>query len=88
MPTVPITPTWPDSVVRTSASAPGSMTSISGTGNSSRSTSSAAADAVLQATTMALAWWSVTRLQAISLANSRTSACGRGPYGYLAVSPT
>ena len=79
MPTVPMTPTLPLRLAFTSARAPGATTSITGTGSSASSSSSAAAEAVLQATTMAFTSWSFTRLHASWCANSRTSACGRGP---------
>ena len=68
MPTVPITPTLPVLVVVTSAFAPGAITSITGTGSSWRRSSSPAAVAVLQATTIAFASKSSTRLQASSWA--------------------
>ena len=68
VPTVPITPTRPDTVAVTNALAPGSITSITGTGSSSRSSSSPAAVAVLQATTTAFTPKSLTRLHASSLA--------------------
>ena len=81
VPTVPMTPALPLRVARTSASAPGSTTSITGTGSSAFRSSSAAADAVLHATTTAFTSNSFTKLQAIWRANSRTSSWGRGPYG-------
>jgi hypothetical protein len=55
VPTVPITATRPVVVAWTSALAPGRTTSMIGTGNSSRRSSSPAAVAVLQATTIAFA---------------------------------
>ena len=64
VPTVPMTPTSPLRVVLTNASAPGSTTSMTGTGSSASSSSMAAADAVLQATTTAFTSNSLTRLQA------------------------
>jgi len=76
-----MTPTLPVRLAFTSARAPGATTSTTGTGNSASSSSSAAADAVLHATTMAFTSKSSTRLHAIWWANSRTSDCGRGPYG-------
>ncbi|MEJ7719817.1 MAG: hypothetical protein WKF58_04970 [Ilumatobacteraceae bacterium] len=79
MPTVPITPARPVAVARTSASAPGAMTSRIGTGIVARSSSSPAAAAVLQATMTTLAPCSSTRLRANSSANLRTSSAGRGP---------
>ena len=81
VPTVPMTPASPLRVASTNAFAPGSTTSITGTGSSAFKSSSAAADAVLQATTTAFTSKSFTRLHANWRANSRTSACGRGPYG-------
>ena len=81
VPTVPITPTRPDRVACTSARAPGSITPSTGTGSSAASSPSPAAAAVLQATITALASKSFTRLHASSRANTRTSSCGRGPYG-------
>ena len=52
VPTVPITPTLPLCVTRTSARAPGSTTPITGTGKVLANTSRATAAAVLQATTI------------------------------------
>ena len=69
VPTVPMTPTSPLRVACTSALAPGSTTSMTGTGSSAFRSSSAAAEAVLHATTMAFTSKSFTRLQASSRAN-------------------
>ena len=61
VPTVPITPTWPLRVADTSDRTPGSITPTTGTSNSACRSASAAADAVLQATTTIFTSWSSTR---------------------------
>ena len=65
VPTVPITPTRPLRVASTSDRAPGSMTPNTGRSNSRCSSSSAAAEAVLQATTTSPTACSSTSIRVI-----------------------
>ena len=55
VPRVPMTPTWPLTVVATAALAPGRITPVTGTGWVLCSAGIARAEAVLQATTIILA---------------------------------
>ncbi len=57
-----------------------------GTGDSSRTTSSATAVAVLQASTMSFVWRAANQRSA-SRVKATISSAGRGPYGIRASSP-
>ena len=86
MPTVPMTPTRRVVVTRIAARSPGSITPTTGTSTRARSGPSAAADALLQATTIIFTFRSSSR-SAISSENFSTSSAGFGPYGNRPVSP-
>ena len=78
VPRVPITPTRPLRVSRRAALTPGPTTPHTGTGMFLAREGNAAADAVLQAMTIASAFW-FTRKVEISQANSATIWRGLRP---------
>jgi len=84
--TVASTPTARRAVAESAAAAPGRMTPIVGTGNSSRTVSSATDVAVLQAITTSLQS-AFANQRIASRVKPTTSAGSRGPYGMRASSP-
>src|SRR5256714_84816 len=84
--TVASTPTARRAVADRAAAAPGRMTPIAGTGNSSRTVSSATDVAVLQAITTSLQS-ALANQRIASRVNPTTSAGSSGPYGMRASSP-
>jgi len=84
--TVASTPTARRAVAESAAAAPGRMTPIVGTGNSSRTVSSATDVAVLHAITTSLQS-ALANQRIASRVKATTSAGSRGPYGMRASSP-